>query len=683
MKQMKKTSFRPNCRQSFLNAAGILCLFLVSGIHFFFPLEARAALDPSEVAVLAVEGDSDSMRVAEHYLKARNIPKENLILLEKAWPENLPREDWEKTVRPNIRRWLAEHRGVKCVVCAWSVPLRISAPPMDCPRRNERMEFYAAQEKALAEILVKTLKLIMGEIAPTDQSRAESENLPDIAKLDFSGWMALFQKTINDAQTRLKSFPETERKEAAKKLEKIIQANLGFLLIRNALIQRARQEKGSVKPEVVLKVVQVTEALEKRILELNFTADSPKRDAEVLAAVRLQNGLFAAMLYARQMRERLEKNEAQSSFDSELSLIFETEAYPLYGWVPNMISSQFGQPPAVRVKVKRPSSGQVPPEILKGTDSDALPEPTEALPAPPLGQLVSMEGDDEDEFSLSTPSDEPGSTAEDAPEGNAETRAVSNEEEEVISMNMEIHENESGGSDDSVPEMRVPLPKRPVLLVARLEGPSAEMVIQRIDESVAAEKTGLNGTVYLDARTTRPMKALPGSMEKMEQSINDLAIRLKRFTDLDVKIDTATELFRREACAEPCALYCGWYSVRNFQDIFAFMPGSVAYHVASFEAESLKTGPFWCPNLIEHGVAATLGPTFEPYLTAFPEPDEFYSLVLTGKFTMIECFYFTKPFNSWAMTYVGDPLYTPFRNNPKLKMNELPDKLQRFFGIKQ
>ena len=77
-----------------------------------------------------------------------------------------------------------------------------------------------------------------------------------------------------------------------------------------------------------------------------------------------------------------------------------------------------------------------------------------------------------------------------------------------------------------------------------------------------------------------------------------------------------------------------------------------------------------------------MGPTFEPYLTSFPATEEFCSLILTGQFTMAECYYYTLPYCSWAQVFVGDPLYTPYRKNPKLKMNELPDTLQKFFGMK-
>ena len=207
-------------------------------------------------------------------------------------------------------------------------------------------------------------------------------------------------------------------------------------------------------------------------------------------------------------------------------------------------------------------------------------------------------------------------------------------------------------------------------------------MLKQIDASIEAEKTGLEGVIYLDARKPRPVQAAPGSYDQTEQAINDLAIRLKKFTDLDVRLDTNGDLFKKEDCADPCAFYCGWYSVNNFRDIFTFVPGAVAYHIASFEAASLRTGPSWCPNLLEHGVAATLGPTFEPYLTSFPATEEFGSLVLTGQFSMIECYYYTLPFVSWAQVYVGDPLYTPFRKNPKLKMDEIPDSLQKFFGLK-
>ena len=41
------------------------------------------------------------------------------------------------------------------------------------------------------------------------------------------------------------------------------------------------------------------------------------------------------------------------------------------------------------------------------------------------------------------------------------------------------------------------------------------------------------------------------------------------------------------------------------------------------EAWSLHEGDAWAKRLVEHGVAATLGPTDEPYLSSFPDPAAF------------------------------------------------------------
>ena len=66
--------------------------------------------------------------------------------------------------------------------------------------------------------------------------------------------------------------------------------------------------------------------------------------------------------------------------------------------------------------------------------------------------------------------------------------------------------------------------------------------------------------------------------------------------------------------------------------------------------------------MIEDGVAATIGPVYEPYLMAFPRPEQFFGLLLEGQLTLVECYYRTLPFNSWMMTLIGDPLYRPYKN---------------------
>ncbi len=649
-------------RTVFLSRFVSLGTLLFGAFLFSAQVSAFDALTPLETAVLAVKSDADSMRVAEFYMKARGIPSQNLILLEKNYPEDLPRDVWENEVRPQIAQRLAERPSIRCLVCAWGLPLRIDAPN-DEVRRNERLAFFTAQEAAFVE-KIRTIILSLLETVPDDASRAQAQNLPNIEGMEPAQIAQLLAELLKNAKERVSRLSEEEQKEANKNLDKILLPTLGLQGVQNAMVLSLQTKNVQLKPEAILKILKTVRAFEALIVEISFEKDSPERDKKLIQAVMILNGNLPALQLARGMKAQLERNEGRSSFDSELSLIYEPERYTLIGWIPNMYAYSNNLPPRINIQIKPNAPVPAPAGLLEHPDAPASDDVTDALPTP-----------NDDGTTLAPPPLE----VSDAPKLDTED-ASAEEPKEEISMSVERQTVPDASVAASEDGFRVPAPKRRVLLVARLEGPSVETVLKRIEESVEVEKKGLEGAVYLDARTSRPMQAAVGSYAKMEQSLNDLAIRLERCTDLDVHLDTAEPLFTKDAASAPCALYCGWYSVRNFQDIFTFQPGAVAYHVASFEAESLRTGPGWCPNLIEHGAAATCGPTFEPYLAAFPEPDEFYSLVLTGKFTMIECFYMAKPFNSWAMTYVGDPLYCPYRVNPKLRIEDLPNKLQRFLG---
>ena len=133
--------------------------------------------------------------------------------------------------------------------------------------------------------------------------------------------------------------------------------------------------------------------------------------------------------------------------------------------------------------------------------------------------------------------------------------------------------------------------------------------------------------------------------------------------------------------ANEVALYCGWYSVGNYVRSCRFNPGAVGFHVASFELTSLRdqNQKQWVRNLINDGVVATLGPVAEPYLHAFPRADDFFALLLTGKLTVAEVYWKTQPLTSWMMAFIGDPLYTPYKNSPALQIADLPPRLQTVF----
>ncbi|MDB5330588.1 MAG: hypothetical protein JWP03_1739 [Phycisphaerales bacterium] len=221
------------------------------------------------------------------------------------------------------------------------------------------------------------------------------------------------------------------------------------------------------------------------------------------------------------------------------------------------------------------------------------------------------------------------------------------------------------------------VPKNPqalhTLMVMRLDGPTERSVHDLIEASIKVERDGLTGQVALDARGKPPSE--PYGV--YDQTIRNLAELLKTKTKLKVTLDDREPLFPAHSLKD-IAVYCGWYSLQNYIPPGQFNAGAVAFHVASSELVSLhKQGENgWCRGLMNDGVAATLGPVAEPYLQSFPPADEFFPLLMTGKLTLAEVYWKTCPWASWMQTCIGDPLYTPYKVNPPLKVEDLPEPLR-------
>ncbi len=608
----------------------IFSLFLTFFFLGSFLSPAVAELAPENVAIIATQGDENSLKIARHYALTRKIPPQNVFLLRDKHGEWISREVWEDKLRPELKKWLQERPEIKCVVCCWSVPLKIGAVTMTSPQNEARRYLLdrARKENVLnANVLIGVLNAI-GTKTGTGEAPSLAENVPlqQIAET--------MEKALQESQKRLLTLPEDRKKVEAQRIQYAFQRLCGLQGFANLLAQQeklAPTEAMANDAKIRSTVLKVEiKALTQMLKALASLPETSPRDAEILLVLQRMGGVIGTLQWVDIQLTLMGKNESYASFDSELSAIYQ-EGYPLMQWIPNYMSFY-----AVTSELAPKEPG------VAGEAGEAAASAAEAIKSVRGG---GVEADD----------------------------AVNEQEEE--------EEEAEAETEDVKPRFwRAPPPLKPVLMVARLEAPRVLDVIRLIDDSQKAEAQGLQGTVYLDARRSRP-GGTPGmgSYEKADQSLHDLALRLKECTEMNVVLDEKGDLLKPEDCPTPAALYCGWYSLGDYKHACEWGQGSVGYHMASMEAESLKSGKLWCPRMLERGVAATLGPTFEPYLSAFPQPDEFFSLVLTGKFTMIECYYYTKPFNSWVMTYVGDPLYIPYKNNPQLEMDEIPETLQRFF----
>lgn len=213
-----------------------------------------------------------------------------------------------------------------------------------------------------------------------------------------------------------------------------------------------------------------------------------------------------------------------------------------------------------------------------------------------------------------------------------------------------------------------PAQTSPVMMVGRIDGPTAAIARGLIDKALAGEQDGPIGNVYIDARGFSASK--PG-YGPYDEYLRQVAGTIRAHTSLPVRLDNREVLFGPGECPQT-VLYCGWYSLRKYVDSFTFVPGAVGYHIASCEAETLRQpgSQVWCKRMLEEGITATLGPVAEPYLQSFPRPDDFLGLLLTGRFTLAEVYAYSLPFHSWMQMLIGDPLYRPFAKSPKLKLEE-------------
>ncbi len=208
----------------------------------------------------------------------------------------------------------------------------------------------------------------------------------------------------------------------------------------------------------------------------------------------------------------------------------------------------------------------------------------------------------------------------------------------------------------------------PVLMTARIDGPTRADALRLIKNSIRAEKAGLRGKMYVDAG---------GPVAEYDRRLKRLYRMVRTETQMEAVLNENDTVFAPRSCPE-AALYVGWYSPQRYVPSMMWVPGAVAWHVSSFEAQRLRDADSlnWCPQMIRNGVAATIGAVNEPTLGAFPVPEEFFYLLLTGKYTVAEAYWRTMPHTSWRLTLIADPLYNPFAAAPRIAVEDLPKNLR-------
>ncbi len=172
-------------------------------------------------------------------------------------------------------------------------------------------------------------------------------------------------------------------------------------------------------------------------------------------------------------------------------------------------------------------------------------------------------------------------------------------------------------------------PNNGLLIVARLDGPSAAAARQLVDKAMFAETNGLWGRAYFDLR------GITNGAYKTGDDWIRAASESSRVYGFETIVDNNPDTFPDAFPMSQIALYAGWYQW-NACGPFArpkveFMEGAFAYHLHSFSASTLRsTTKSWCGPLIAAGATATMGCVDEPYLEGTPDIGVFFDRWLSG-----------------------------------------------------
>ncbi|MCL2639484.1 MAG: TIGR03790 family protein [Phycisphaerales bacterium] len=574
--------------------AGAVCLTL--GVR------SVVALKPEEVAVIynsAIEND-ESLNLAKYYMKARNIPENNLIginyLTRRGQSEDeylrvreiVQEVEYRKNLASQIRKVLKERqlldgpKAVKCLVTVYGVPLKISGLQLDTESQNMLTFCRDEMEKTLValEDQIEAYDQIVPPPppppppSPPETAPATTEPAPQAATAPASqpatqaatrparrgNWWSVVRNVetaSNNARKRVEQLPADQQTDAVAELLRVHLKTVGAGgVLRNApaLGEGASEE---VRAERA-KIEAAVRAGDARMAELVGQLDTLVAKREMLAVRSQHYGLVGR---AEQLNQFIGLwTETHACFDNELALaLAEDQNYIRGRWVDN--------PRNVAVRMNR--------------------------------------------------------------RGNRR-------------------------AEEGVPR---------TIMVCRIDGQTVEKAQEMIDRTLEIEKKGLEGKMYLDARG----KQYPDPYSSLDIQLRRLNEWMKTHSTMECVLDDKPAMFKAEDCPD-AALYCGWYSLSNYVDVCQWVPGAVGYHVASGEMGSLhkRENKQWVVNLLNRGFCGTMGPTSEPYLSAFPNPAHFFPLLLCGEFTQGEVWEVTAPMLSWQVGFVGDPLYNPFKANPKV-----------------
>lgn len=123
-----------------LRTLSFIGLFLL-----LFPLcvSSSQALTSDELLIVANKAVPEGLSLAHHYIRKRNVPVANLLLVDTPDKEQISRQNYDQQIARPVREFLEKNdpdgRHFRCIVLMYGIPLRVSPPPLT-EMENRRLQ---------------------------------------------------------------------------------------------------------------------------------------------------------------------------------------------------------------------------------------------------------------------------------------------------------------------------------------------------------------------------------------------------------------------------------------------------------------------------------------------------------------------------------------------------------------
>lgn len=147
----------------FTNPIFVVLTPLFCLLSWFYAPVLAMALEPEEIVVIANAQEREGLKLAKFYMKERNIPQENLLVLQTAAKEGIVRSFYDDEIASPVRKFLKDKPKINCLLLFYGIPLRINAPvrtagsggQIEASNNSQRNDSVASVDSELSVIRIE------------------------------------------------------------------------------------------------------------------------------------------------------------------------------------------------------------------------------------------------------------------------------------------------------------------------------------------------------------------------------------------------------------------------------------------------------------------------------------------------------------------------------------------------